>query len=465
MQAGPPPPDTDPAGPGPSVRLRQGALGRLSSRFQGGHRVRLLRGGDELFPAMEQALAAARREVWLATYIFCDDPAGRRMADALVATAARGVQVSVVVDGFGSNGRIAVLQCWFAGSGVRLEVFRPFERWWAWLQPGQLRRMHQKLFAVDGAQAFVGGINVIDDRFDIQHGWSEAPRLDFAIGVEGPVAQDVQHLTQALWTRAAVARRGWREEALLLARSAEPVQSTLQLVRDLRTRPPADDGRVRRALGWLRDAAIGPRGAGRAEALRALAALPPVRAALVVRDNFTQRRAIERAYVEAIAGARTRIDIACSYFYPGRLFRRALRRAAARGVRVRLLMQGRIDYRIAGLAARVLYDELLASGIAIHEYTPAFLHAKVAVVDDHWVTVGSSNIDPLSLLQNLEANVVVLDPGVAADLQARLDAAFDASAQVTSPRLRPGLRGWLSRGLVAGMAHLYLRLAGIAGRY
>ena len=208
MQADPTPfPDTDLSDGGASVRLRQGALGRLSSRFQGGHRVRLLSGGDELFPAMEQALAAARTEVWLATYIFCDDPAGRRMADALVATAARGVQVSVVVDGFGSNGRIAVLRHWFAGSGVRLEVFRPLERWWAWLQPGQLRRMHQKLFAVDGAQAFVGGINVIDDRFDIQHGWSEAPRLDFAIGVEGPVAQEVQHLTQALWTRAAVARR------------------------------------------------------------------------------------------------------------------------------------------------------------------------------------------------------------------------------------------------------------------
>jgi cardiolipin synthase len=470
MQAVPPPPrDPDPTALAsdavPSVRLPQGALGRLSSRFQGGHRVRLFSGGDELFPAMEQALAAARAEVWLATYIFCDDPAGRRMADTLIATAARGVQVSVVVDGFGSNGRIAVLRRWFAGSGVRLEVFRPFERWWAWLQPAQLRRMHQKLFAVDGAQAFVGGINVIDDRFDIQHGWSEAPRLDFAIGVEGPAAQDVQHLAQALWTRAMVARRGWREEAQLLARSAEPVQSALQLMRDLRARPQGEGRRVQRALGWLRDVVVGPRGAGRAEALRALADLPPVRAALVVRDNFTQRRAIERAYVEAIVGARERIDIACSYFYPGRLFRRALRRAAERGVRVRLLMQGRIDYRIAGLAARVLYDELLASGVAIHEYTPAFLHAKVAVVDGHWVTVGSSNIDPLSLLQNLEANVVVLDPEVAAELQARLDAAFGASAQVTSPRLRPGLRGWASRRLVAGMAHLYLRLAGIAGRY
>ena len=470
MQAVPPPPDdADPAAPlsraAATVRLPQGALGRRSSRFQGGHRVRLLSGGDELFPAMEQALAAARAEVWLATYIFCDDPAGRRMADALVATAARGVRVSVVVDGFGSNGRIAVLRRWFAGSGVRLEVFRPFERWWAWLQPGQLRRMHQKLCAVDGAQAFVGGSNVNDDRIDIQHGWSETPRLDFAIGVEGPVAQDVQHLAQALWTRAAVGRRGWREETLLLARSAAPVQSTLQLVRELRTRPPAEGGRVQRTLGWLRDVVIGPRGADRTQALRALAELPPVRAALVVRDNFTQRRAIERAYVEAIVGARERIDIACSYFYPGRLFRRALCRAAARGVRVRLMMQGRIDYRIAGLAARVLYDELLASGIAIHEYTPAFLHAKVAAIDGHWVTVGSSNIDPLSLLQNLEANVVVLDPEVAAELQVRLDAAFDASVQVTSPRLRPGLRGWVSRGLVAGMAHLYLRLAGIAGRY
>jgi cardiolipin synthase len=455
-----------PAPTADAVRVPQGVLGQLSSRFLGGHDVRLLGGGDELFPAMEQAFAAARQEVWLATYIFCDDPAGRRMADALIATAARGVAVHVVVDGFGTSGRIAVLRHWFAGSAVRLEVFRPLERWWAWLQPGQLRRMHQKLCAVDGQVAFVGGINVIDDRFDIQHGWSEAPRLDFALALEGPVAADVQHLTQALWTRAAVARRGWRHEAALLARSAEPVQRTLELVREMRTRPPSPGHRARRALGWLRAVVVGPpNGERRADALRALARLPPVRAALVVRDNLTQRRAIERAYIEAISRARSHIDIACSYFYPGRLFRRALRRAAQRDVRVRLLMQGRIDYRIAALAARVLYDEMLACGVRIHEYTPAFLHAKVAVVDGHWVTVGSSNIDPLSLLLNMEANVVVLDPDVAADLQMRLDAAFAASAEVTAPPLPRGLRGWASRGAVAWIANLYLRVAGITGRY
>ena len=408
--------------------------------FRGGHRVRLLGGGDELFPAMADALARARTEAWMATYIFNDDQAGRRVADALCAAAARGVQVRLLVDGFGSVSRLPALRRWFAGSGVQLEVFRPLDRWWAWLQPGQLRRMHQKLLAVDAEVAFVGGINVIDDRYDIHHGWSERPRLDFAVELQGEVATEVHRLAQALWTRASLAR-GWREEMALLARSAEPVARTLQLLRELRT--------------GVRDGRDAP----------AREQLPPVRAALVVRDNFRQRRAIERSYIEAIRRARERIDIACPYFYPGRAFRRALRRAAARGVRVRLLMQGKIDYRIAALAARVLYDELLAHGILVYEYTPAFLHAKVALVDRRWSTVGSSNIDPLSLLLNLEANVVLLDEPFTESLARHLDRAFDESTPITSPALRPGLRGWAVRGFVAWLANAYLRLAGAAGRY
>ncbi|MFM7531377.1 MAG: cardiolipin synthase ClsB [Rubrivivax sp.] len=411
--------------------------------FRGGHRVRLLGGGDELFPAMAQALARARTEAWMATYIFNDDQAGRSVADALCAAAARGVQVRVLVDGFGSVSRLPVLRRWFEGTGVQLEVFRPLDRWWAWLQPGQLRRMHHKLLAVDAEVAYVGGINVIDDRYDIHHGWSERARLDFAVELEGAVAGEVARLAQALWTRASLAR-GWREELGLLVRSPEPVARTAQLWRELRTRSraPRED---REAAGWER--------------------LPPVRAALVVRDNFRQRRAIERSYVEAIRRARERIDIACPYFYPGHAFRRALRRAAARGVRVRLLMQGMIDYRIAALAARVLYDEMLAHGIQVYEYTPAFLHAKVALVDRRWATVGSSNIDPLSLLLNLEANVVLLDEPFTESLAQRLERAFGESTPVTTPALRPGLRGWAVRGFVAWLANTYLRLAGAAGRY
>jgi cardiolipin synthase len=195
------------------------------------------------------------------------------------------------------------------------------------------------------------------------------------------------------------------------------------------------------------------------------AALPPVRVAFLMRDNFRHRRAIEQAYVRAINRARERVDIACPYFYPGRTFRRALRRAALRGVSVRLLLQGKLDYRLAGLAAQVLYAELLHAGVQLYEYTPAYLHAKVAVVDGDWATVGSSNIDPLSLLLNLEANAIVHDARFTADLAQQLEAALQASAPVLEPAGGSAWWGLLRRGFVAWTAYWFLRLAGMSGRY
>ncbi len=423
--------------PPPVPRL--GGLGPPPEpRLVGGNRLELLQGGDELFPRMVQAIDAAAVEVWLATYIFVADPAATQVADALMRAAARGVAVHVVVDGFGSKGSLPALRHLFDGSAVRLEVFRPLDRWYAWLQPGQLRRMHQKLCACDEAMAFVGGINLIDDRHDINHGWGAAPRLDFAVAVQGPLAAVAHATARAMWMRAHL-WRGWRDEVRELARSDEPVNDALTLVRQMRGvgTPPADE----------------PDADG------------PVRAAFLVRDNLRQRRAIERSYVMAIRRARDRVDLAVPYFYPGHGFRRALRRAAGRGVRVRLLLQGKIDYRIAALAARVLYDELRARGVRIYEYTPAFLHAKVAVVDDDWATVGSSNIDPLSLLLNLEANVVVRDRDFALALAERFDLALAQSAEVTGGPAGTGWRQWLRRGVVAWLANLYLRVAGITGRY
>jgi cardiolipin synthase len=407
------------------------------ARLVGGNRVQLLQGGDELFPAMAEAMAQARSEVWLATYIFHDDPAGRAVADALLAAARRGVAVRVVVDGFGTLGTLARLRRWLDEPGVQLEVFRPMDRWWSWLMPGQLRRLHHKLCVVDREVAFVGGINIIDDRNDINHGWSELPRLDFAVAVRGPLVQVVRNTARAMWLRAHLGHQ-WRDEVRALAGSRRPVKEALRLIRRLRGRDPP-------ALS--------------------VDAPQPVAAAFVVRDNVRQRRAIERAYVEAIRAAQRRVDIAVPYFYPGRAFRRSLRQAARRGVQVRLLLQGKLDYRIAGLAARVLYDELRARGVYIYEYTPAFLHAKVAVVDDDWATVGSSNIDPLSLLLNLEANVVVQDRAFACTLGQRFQAAVEASSEAVDAPLLPGWRGWVQRGFVAWAAALYLRVAGITGRY
>ena len=406
--------------------------------FVGDNGVDLLQGGDELFPAMQRALAAAQRQVWLASYIFHDDEAGQAMAEALRAAARRGVQVQVIVDGFGSMASLPALRRWLLADGVQLEVFRPLERWSAWLQPSQLRRLHHKLCVVDDTVAFVGGINILDDRNELAHGRSELPRLDFAVALRGTVVLQVQHLVQALVARARLGQE-WRSEVGALARSRRPVADTVQLLRELRRSPPP-------------------------QALPAHT-LRPVRVAFVVRDNLSQRRAIERRYIEAVRTARHGVDIACPYFYPRRAFRRSLLAAARRGVRVRLLLQGKVDYPLAALAARVLYDELLMHGVRIYEYTPAFLHAKVAVVDDDWATVGSSNIDPLSLLLNLEANAVVLDQSFAQLARQRLDEAIAVSHEIQAAPLRLGWRRWLSRGFIAWGAHLYLRVAGITGRY
>lgn len=422
--------------PGTDLGSLRSWIALPESRRVGGNRVELLQGGDELFPRMAAAISAATREIWLATYIFHDDAAARLLADALKAAATRGVGVHVVVDGFGCLASMSWVRAQFAGSGVQLEVFRPLDRWYSWLQPGQLRRLHQKLCVCDEIEAFVGGINLIDDRNDLNHGWSETPRLDYAVHLHGPLAAAVHGTARAMWARAHLFRR-WRDEMQLLARSAQPVNRALQWVRQLRGVPPP--------------ATAAERG--------------PVQAAFLVRDNLRQRRVIERSYVEAIRHARRRVVMAVPYFYPGRSFRRALRNAADRGVQVRLLLQGKVDYRIAAMAARALYDELHAHGVRTFEYMPAFLHAKVAVVDDDWATVGSSNIDPLSLLLNLEANVVVHDADFAAALAAKLEEAFAQAVEVTSKPLRSGWRGWLHRGLVAGVANVYLRVAGITGRY
>ena len=420
-----------------AARVRSWATVPVPS-FVGGNQIELLQGGDELFPRMVQAIDAARSEVWLATYIFHDDPAATRVADALKRAAARGVEVQVVVDGFGSIATLPAIRAMFAGSGVQFEVFRPLDRWYAWLQPGQLRRLHQKLCVCDETVAFVGGINLIDDRHDMNRGWSTEPRLDFAVAIEGPLLVAVHATARAMWARAHL-WRDWRDEMRALARSRRPVQEAIALVRELRGAAPG--------------------------VVEVPSAPVPMRAAFLVRDNVRQRRTIERSYVDAIRHAQSRVDLAVPYFYPGRRFRMALRGAARRGVRVRLLLQGKIDYRIAALAARALYDELRDNGVLIYEYMPAYLHAKVAVVDNDWATVGSSNIDPLSLLLNLEANVVVRDPDFCTALAERFDTVFAISAQVTGAPQRKGWRRWLHRGMVAWMANVYLRVAGVTGRY
>jgi cardiolipin synthase len=389
-------------------------------RFVPGNCVTLLESGAEYFPALEAAIDGAQREVFLESYIYENDETGRRIGAALKRAAARGVRVQVLLDGFGSKTLPAMVVEDLRAAGVRLLFFRPEIAPWR-LRRYRLRRLHRKLAVIDARIAFVGGINVIDD-MDTPN--QKPPRYDYAVAVEGPLLADIYHSARRLWSLVS-----WRQLAPWVKKTRrERRQAKLPL-----QFPPCGD----------------------------------VRAAFVVRDNIRHRRDIEDAYLEAISKARREIVIANAYFLPGRRFRQALVRAAARGVRVVLLLQGRVEYRLLHYATRALYRFFLEAGVEIHEYHRSFLHAKVAVIDRRWATVGSSNIDPFSLLVAREANVVVDDRGFAATLRESLERAMtDGGEKIHLDRwngqpLYQRFLSWSAYGLV----RLLVGMAGYARRY
>ena len=368
-------------------------------QYLDGNRLTLLCNGEQYFPALVEAIDAARVEVFLETYLYADDETGSLVTDALARAAARGVAVHLLIDGFGARDFAPRFWRVLREAGAQVLVFRPDINPWR-LRRNRLRRMHRKLACVDGQLAFVGGINVIDD-FDAPD--DTTPRHDYAVCVEGPLAADVRKVAAQLWVRVA----------------------------------------------WT---------AGHG---RALPAAPPVptafapgqQAALVIRDSVRHRRDIEDAYLELIDSAREEIVIASAYFFPGRRFRHALVSAAQRGVRVVLLLQGLVEYVLPHYASRALFGSLLEAGIRIEEYRHSFLHAKVAVFDCCRACVGSSNIDPFSLLLAREANVFVDDAAFAAGLRASLEEAIRTGARTLPPqawRRRPLWRrawNWIAYGI------------------
>lgn len=353
--------------------------------LRSGHHLQLLEGSGELFPAMVAAIDAAQAEVRLETYIFDFTGAGTEIAYALERAARRGVAVHVVVDGVGSSELPDPSLHRLGLAGVQWHVYSPPGPL-GLLWPGQWRRLHRKLCVVDGAIGFCGGINILDDFHDPNHGALQHPRLDFAVRIAGPLVAGMHEAMERLWRRIVAVRK---------LRHAQLSGSLMSL---------------------------------RASGTRAAVPAPPVlnhglpraRATLLLRDNVRNRTLIERAYLRAIGRAREEIIIANAYFVPGGRMRRALANAARRGVRVSLLLQGRYEYFMQYYASRPVFGALLRAGVQIVEYEPSFLHAKVAVVDGHWATVGSSNLDPLSLLLAREANVVVEDTAFAGRLRARL---------------------------------------------
>ena len=379
-----------------------------------GNRLTLLQNGEEYFPRLCADIDAAQHTIYLETYIFAADRAGRTVADALMRAAKRGVMVRLLLDGYGSA---ELSRSWLEElRAAKVEVlwFRreisPFTLKRSRLR--RLRRLHRKLVLVDGEVAYVGGINITDDIGP--HDNTLNPRLDYAVRIQGGLAGEIHAAVRRLWgivSWASLRRRGKEFKQFVLDHSRHHVAGDIDLL---------------------------------------------------LRDNLRHRRDIERAYLKAIAGAQHEIIIANAYFLPGRLFRQALIHAARRGVRVMLLLQGKVEYRLQHYATHALYGQLLDAGVEIHEYHASYLHAKVAVVDAMWATVGSSNIDPFSLGLAREANVAIRDAGFAGELRARLVRAMDRGAR------RVNAADWRRQGMfiriLTRISYGLVRiLAGIAG--
>ena len=338
----------------------------LDKTWTGGNRLRLLENGEEFFPAVFAAIQRARHEVVIETFILFEDKVGLALHAELIDAARRGVRVDVTVDGFGSPALSSDFIRALDEAGVHLHVFDPPPRLSRRLRP--FRRLHRKIVVVDGEVGFIGGINFSADHLA---DFGPEAKQDYAVQATGPIVEQLR-LAARRTIEPVPARRWWprrRAEALLPTPHAVTGHASVRLV---------------------------------------------------TRDNDQHRDDIEQHYRQALHAARREVIIANAYFFPGYRLLRAMQRAAQRGVQVHLILQGRPDIPFATFAARMVYDRLLKAGVRIHEYCDRPMHGKVALVDDDWATVGSSNLDPLSLSLNLEANVMIRDKAFNAQLRDKL---------------------------------------------
>lgn len=366
----------------------------------GENRVALLKDGHQAYPAMLEAIEAARSTICVETYILRDDPLGRRFLDALAARAKAGVEVLLMYDDWGSRvGADAIHQ--LKDAGVRVLAFRPVR------VRGRLghalrylsRRNHRKAMVVDGFVGFTGGLNLTVDYAAVEDGgkgWR-----DTHVRVVGPAARELERLFLATWR----ANKGahWFDQA-----------------RFERPHAPAPDG-----------------------------------VQIIGNDFALNRKFIRREYEAAFRAARQRLLLTNAYFLPPRRLLALLLAAARRKVRVAVIVAGATDVKAVLYATRGLYPKLLRAGVEVYEWQGRVLHAKTAVADDSWATVGSSNLDAQSLRQNLEVNAVFRDAQVADTLSRLFAEDLPHCARITWDTVRG--YGWLQRVLSA----LAFRLRGL----
>lgn len=352
------------------------SLDSLGNMMVTGNRVELLRNGDEIFPAMTNAIRAAKESVDLETYIYADDDAGRQFADAMIDAAKRGVEVRLLVDAFG--GKLGSLEQEMKNAGVKVRTYRPI-RLFTIYKIG--KRTHRKILVVDGRICFTGGLGI--EKKWLGNARNPNEWRDTQVLAEGPVVAQMQAIFGEDWT--------YTTGEILAGEQFYPK--------------------------------IEPVGNVLAQAIK------------VARGD--ESSLAKMLYYVAIQSAEKSIHIQNAYFLPDRQVRDALVAAVKRGVDVKVMVPGKqIDIPMVRLASRLHYREMLRGGVRIYEYQPTMMHNKTMVVDGLYVTIGSINFDARSMQRNAEESLAFYDRGFAAQMEAMFGDDLKSCREVTYERWR-----------------------------
>jgi cardiolipin synthase len=343
-----------------------------------GNRVRTLLNGDEIFPAMLDAVRAAEHSITFETYIYWSGKIGREFSEALAERARAGVRVHVLLDWVGSKQLDQSAIERMIEAGVDVEKYRPL-RWYNLSRVNS--RTHRKILVVDGKLGFIGGVGVAD--LWLGHAQDPEHWRDTHFQVEGPVVAHLQAAFADNWTKT-------HADVLNEADYFPELSKAGELCAQVFMSSPREGGDSARLM-----------------------------------------------YLLSIAAARQRILIANSYFVPDDLCVQRLVDAKRNGVSVEIIVPGKyIDTKITRRASRSRWQPLLEAGIAIFEYQPTMFHCKVMVIDDCWTSVGSTNFDNRSFRLNDEANLNVLDKDFASEQAAIFERDKQRSRQITLEQWR-----------------------------
>ena len=379
----------------------------MNMEWRDGNRLRLLENGEEYFPRVFEAIRRARESVMLETFILFEDEVGNELHEVLLAAANRGVKVEMMLDGYGSNNLSTEFVNSLTSAGVRFLYYDPRPLVLG-MRTNIFRRLHRKIVVCDGVIAFVGGIN-----YSAEHNssYGAQAKQDYAVEVKGPIVDDITQYVQQAINSEKVTRRWWGGRSHRPAKNATPGDAQVLFV-------------------W--------------------------------RDNDEHRDDIEQHYIDMLRDAKKEVIIANAYFFPGYRLLREMRSAAQRGVSVKLIVQGEPDMPIVKVGAELLYNYLVGGGVEIYEYIRRPLHAKIAVQDNYWSTVGSSNLDPLSLSLNLEANLIIHDRAFNEVVRGNLNRLLNEDCQRVEESQLPKQNWWqLSKSVV--VFHFLRHFPAIAG--